>query len=74
MLNTCVKILDSSAELTVDEFKQEIIGIYQELFLHANSMPGAVRLLKHLKKSNVPIASATSSDRENYELENQPLA
>lgn len=29
---------------------------------------GAVRLLKHLKENNIPIALATSSDRENYEL------
>lgn len=28
---------------------------------------GAVRLLKHLKENNVPIALATSSDQENYE-------
>ncbi|XP_011864571.1 PREDICTED: pseudouridine-5'-phosphatase-like [Vollenhovia emeryi] len=54
--------------LTVDEFKQEIIGIYQELFPQTNPMPGAVRLLKHLKENNVPIALATSSDQENYEL------
>lgn len=26
--------------LTADEFKQEIFGIYQELFPHANPMPG----------------------------------
>lgn len=29
---------------------------------------GAVQLLKHLKKNNIPIALATSSDRECYEL------
>ncbi|CAL1684689.1 unnamed protein product [Lasius platythorax] len=54
--------------LTVEEFKREIIGIYQELFPHTSPMPGAVRLLKHLKENNIPIALATSSDRENYEL------
>lgn len=27
-----------------------------------------MRLLKHLKENNVPIALATSSDRENYEV------
>ncbi|XP_011707194.1 PREDICTED: pseudouridine-5'-phosphatase-like [Wasmannia auropunctata] len=54
--------------LTADEFMQEITGIFQELFPQANPMPGAVRLLKHLKESNVPIALATSSDRGNYEL------
>lgn len=29
---------------------------------------GAVRLLKHLKENNIPIALATGSDREGYEL------
>ncbi|XP_028049968.1 pseudouridine-5'-phosphatase isoform X2 [Monomorium pharaonis] len=54
--------------LTTDEFKQEIIGIYQKLFPHTEPMPGAIRLVKHLKENNIPIALATSSDRENYEL------
>ncbi|XP_011634783.1 pseudouridine-5'-phosphatase-like isoform X1 [Pogonomyrmex barbatus] len=61
-----IKLLE--LPLTADEFKQEIIGIYQELFPQTNPMPGAVRLLKHLKENNIPIALATSSDRENYEL------
>lgn len=32
---------------------------------------GAVRLLNHLKEHNIPIALATGSDRENYELKTQ---
>lgn len=54
--------------LTPEEFRQEIAEIYRELFPQTNPMPGAVRLLKHLKENNVPIALATSSDRENYEV------
>lgn len=29
---------------------------------------GAVRLLEHLKKNNIPIALATGSDQDNYEV------
>jgi len=58
-------------DITADEFNQELTKSYQELFPHTDSMPGAVRLLKHLKKHNIPIALATSSDRENYELKTQ---
>ncbi|XP_077258938.1 pseudouridine-5'-phosphatase [Temnothorax americanus] len=61
-----VKMLE--LPLTSDEFRQEITGIYQELFPRTNPMPGAVRLLTHLKENNIPIALATGSDRENYEL------
>ncbi|XP_050460626.1 pseudouridine-5'-phosphatase-like isoform X1 [Cataglyphis hispanica] len=54
--------------LTPEEFKQEITEICQELFPRTKPMPGAVRLLKHLKENNVPMALATSSGRETYEL------
>lgn len=54
--------------ITVEEFNKEVTGFFRELFPHTNPRPGAVRLLKHLKEKNVPIALATSSSRENYEL------
>ncbi|XP_029156828.1 LOW QUALITY PROTEIN: pseudouridine-5'-phosphatase-like [Nylanderia fulva] len=57
--------------ITAEEFWQEIVGIFKELFPHTSTMPGAVRLLKHLKENNVPIALATSSDRHNYDLKTQ---
>lgn len=37
----CV-IKELELPLTADEFKQEIFGIYRELFPHANPMPGNV--------------------------------
>ncbi|XP_058801206.1 pseudouridine-5'-phosphatase-like isoform X2 [Phymastichus coffea] len=41
---------------------------YNELFPHTKLLPGAERLLRHLKKHNVPIALATSSSAESFAL------
>ncbi|XP_053979740.1 pseudouridine-5'-phosphatase isoform X1 [Hylaeus anthracinus] len=60
-----------SLPLTVDEFQSEIIKIYEEIFPSANLMPGAERLLTHLKQNNIPFALATSSSKENFELKTQ---
>ncbi|XP_011163789.1 pseudouridine-5'-phosphatase [Solenopsis invicta] len=66
----CAKYVVKALELplTANEFHEEIIEIYKELFPCTKPMPGAVRLLKHLKENNIPIALATGSDRVNYEL------
>lgn len=57
--------------MTPEEFEKEIVQIYQELFPSTNLMPGAERLLKHLKENNVPFALATSSNKENFKLKTQ---
>lgn len=54
--------------ITPDEFENEIILLYHELFPTANLLPGAERLLKHFKAHNIPIALATSSNQENFQL------
>ncbi|KZC05168.1 Pseudouridine-5'-monophosphatase [Dufourea novaeangliae] len=60
-----------SLPMTTEEFENEIVKIYQELFPTANLMPGAERLLRHLKGNNIPIALATSSNKENFKLKTQ---
>ncbi|XP_043791032.1 pseudouridine-5'-phosphatase-like isoform X1 [Apis laboriosa] len=60
-----------SLPITVEEFENKITKIYQELFPSANLMPGAEQLLQHLKENNIPIALATSSNKENFELKTQ---
>ena len=60
-----------SLPITAEEFEEEVVKIYQELFPTANLMPGAERLLRHLKENNIPIALATSSNKENFELKTQ---
>ncbi|CAL7943532.1 unnamed protein product [Xylocopa violacea] len=60
-----------SLPMTVEEFTNEVVDAYQELFPTASLMPGAERLLRHLKQNNIPIALATSSSKENFELKSQ---
>ncbi|XP_071858387.1 pseudouridine-5'-phosphatase isoform X1 [Bombus fervidus] len=60
-----------SLPITAEEFENEVVKLYQELFPSANMMPGAERLLRHLKQNNIPIALATSSNKENFELKTQ---
>lgn len=60
-----------SLPMTAEEFENEIVQIYRELFPSANLMPGAERLLRHLKQNNIPIALATSSNKENFLLKTQ---
>lgn len=60
-----------SLPITAEEFENEVVKLYQELFPSANMMPGAEQLLKHLKQNNIPIALATSSNKENFELKTQ---
>ena len=38
------------------------------MFKECDLMPGALRLLKHLKKHNIPMAIATSSHRRHFDL------
>ncbi|CAK9801867.1 PUDP [Anthophora quadrimaculata] len=63
-----------SLPISNEEFENEIVKIYQELFPTADLMPGAERLLRHLSQNNIPIALATSSNKENFELKTQRWA
>ncbi|KAK9294900.1 hypothetical protein QLX08_010645 [Tetragonisca angustula] len=60
-----------SLPITADEFENEVVKLYQELFPSADLMPGVEQLLRHLKQNNIPIALATSSNKENFELKTQ---
>ncbi|KAL1473390.1 hypothetical protein MTO96_038717, partial [Rhipicephalus appendiculatus] len=54
--------------LTVEELEAELHQMHRELFPMAQLMPGAERLVNHLQRSGVPIAVATSSKRDSFEL------
>ncbi|XP_015603599.1 probable pseudouridine-5'-phosphatase isoform X2 [Cephus cinctus] len=54
--------------LTVSEFQDIYHRMQRELFTDVKLMPGAEKLLYHLKENNVPIALATSSSVDSYEL------
>jgi pseudouridine-5'-monophosphatase len=54
--------------LSVAEYLEERKYLLEELFPHAEPMPGAVRLSMHLHKAGIPQAVATSSDRYYFDL------
>ncbi|XP_015603598.1 pseudouridine-5'-phosphatase isoform X1 [Cephus cinctus] len=70
------KILDSACaivdmlELPISpqQFQEQSLQLYKIFFPKAELMPGAEKLLYHLKENNVPIALATSSSVDSYEL------
>src|SRR6218665_3007729 len=54
--------------LTVEEFMKLEKEIYFEEMLKVQLMPGVKRLLEHFKKHNIPMAIATGSTRQSYEV------
>ncbi|XP_033208288.1 probable pseudouridine-5'-phosphatase isoform X2 [Belonocnema kinseyi] len=59
--------------LTIAQFQHNYHRLQRELFIEVNMMPGAERLLRHLVENNVPIALATSSSKDSFELKTKKL-
>ncbi|XP_076435825.1 pseudouridine-5'-phosphatase-like [Babylonia areolata] len=57
--------------LTAEEYRQKCNKGLSALFPSAPLLPGAERLVKHLHKHGVPMALASGSNRENFELKTQ---
>ncbi|KAF7240327.1 Pseudouridine-5'-phosphatase [Varanus komodoensis] len=60
------KVLD--IPLSAEEILRETTARKKELFSTSSLLPGVERLLRHLHRHKVPIAVATSSVREYYEI------
>lgn len=58
-------------EMTPDEFLERRAKILRGLLPQAKLLPGALRLLEHLRDSGVPCALATSSNRPHFLLKTQ---
>lgn len=54
--------------LTVDQYLQMSHEQQEKLFPSVELLPGAERLVKHLHKNGVPIATATGSHTQSFEL------
>ncbi|MDY6802703.1 MAG: HAD-IA family hydrolase [Cyanobacteriota bacterium] len=54
--------------LTGEEYLEQRNALTYQLFPHAKSMPGAVRLTQHLHQQKIPQAVATSSSTEAFRL------
>ncbi|XP_051176376.1 pseudouridine-5'-phosphatase isoform X1 [Leptopilina boulardi] len=59
--------------ITPNEFEKQLLKLYEELFPQSQFLPGAERLLMHLKENNIPIALATSSSKDSFELKTKKL-
>ena len=63
--------LETKHQVDAAEFMRRREEVLAELLPHSKAMPGAARLVDHLKKSGVPAAVATSSHREHFELKSK---
>lgn len=54
--------------ITGEEYLEQRNALTYQLFPHAKSMPGAVRLTQHLHQHKIPQAVATSSSTEAFQL------
>ncbi|CAL8107104.1 unnamed protein product [Orchesella dallaii] len=58
--------------ITVDQFIDEIEAMYAAVFEeYIEFLPGAEKLVDHLKQSNIPIAIATSSKNSTFKLKSK---
>jgi len=57
-------IRDYNLDVSLEKLTEEIKEMLLKRMVSAEFMPGAVRLIEHLKKCNIPIAVATSSSEE----------
>lgn len=67
------KYLVSALDLpiTADEYMQERNGLLSQKFPECKVLPGAEELIRHLHSNGIPIAVATSSDQDLYQLKTQ---
>ena len=54
--------------ITGDEYLDQMVHVFEELFPTAELLPGAERLVRHLHRHQVPIAVASGSSSPNYKL------
>jgi pseudouridine-5'-monophosphatase len=52
--------------VTIDEWIAERSKLHKEAFKGTKPLPGALELVRELKKREVPIAIATGSNNANY--------
>mmetsp|Transcript_1214 Transcript_1214/g.2765 ORF Transcript_1214/g.2765 Transcript_1214/m.2765 type:complete len:434 (+) Transcript_1214:14-1315(+) len=64
----CIDELELSDLISAEDFLAEREKRLEVLFAKAALMPGVARLVRHLHRSGVPMAVATSSHRRHYDL------
>lgn len=71
--SAAILIQHTRIPLTPTELVEAMSARQRTLFPAVQPMPGAVRLVQHLKRHRLPIAIATGSNRVNYELKSRNL-
>ncbi|MED6194121.1 hypothetical protein PIB30_025504 [Stylosanthes scabra] len=66
--SVAVILKDYELPLTPEQFITEITPLYRERWTEAKALPGANRLINHLKKNGVPMALASNSLKENIDV------
>eukprot|EP01023_Acetabularia_acetabulum_P054385 TRINITY_DN6132_c0_g1_i4.p1 TRINITY_DN6132_c0_g1~~TRINITY_DN6132_c0_g1_i4.p1 ORF type:complete len:450 (+),score=87.21 TRINITY_DN6132_c0_g1_i4:107-1456(+) len=67
-LDACQKIVQLlQLPITAEELFQKVEPLYQSRLNEAQALPGAIRLVQHLKKTGVEMAIATSSRRATFD-------
>ncbi|KAL4573235.1 hypothetical protein LXL04_020034 [Taraxacum kok-saghyz] len=61
-------VKDYDLPITPQQYSQSIMPMYHEKWLHAKSLPGVNRLLKHLHNHGVPFALASNSISKNVQV------
>lgn len=70
----CAEIVTSLLNLpiSVDQFVEEIEELYRKAFeARVELLPGAEKLVRHLKENNIPICIATSSKEFSFKLKSK---
>ncbi|RGB35578.1 HAD-like domain-containing protein [Rhizophagus diaphanus] len=61
-------IKETGISMTSDEYLEERNFKHEERFPFVKPLPGVMNLVKHLKEHNIPMAVATSSHRDVFEI------
>ncbi len=54
--------------ISAEQYLEERNSLLRKEFVNNNPLPGAERLLRHLHRHQIPVAVATSSDKELFEI------
>ena len=57
-----------SLPITAEQYIEQKQALIPQAFPNCHPMPGAMRLIRHLKQQQIPIAVATSSHRDLFEI------
>nr|CAH7714721.1 unnamed protein product [Callosobruchus chinensis] len=67
-----IAVTEMKLPMSVDDFQKEFNKSSHDQFHNLPLLPGAEKLINHLKYIRIPMAVATSSHRESFELKARP--